>query len=230
MKKMFDQIQDIYEEILRQKERALSVQSVQVAFDEQDVQQKEDAFDVFMQIQKDLKLFFSDTKVSQEVFYALIGLVDEIFLHLSWPMTQQWKNALLEMHFFSTQMAGEVIYQRIDHLIKHYDTSQSDLALVYFLVLSLGFKGQYQDYPEKIHVYIKALYTLMQREYPKLHKSGVPFLVPQCYDAVLDGPFYKGLPDMRMWHASIASVIIFYVFSTYVLWYNFVSDVYVFLK
>ena len=54
MKKMFEQIQDIYEEILRQKEKALSVQSVQVEFDDQDTQQKEDAFDVFMQSQQDL--------------------------------------------------------------------------------------------------------------------------------------------------------------------------------
>ena len=57
------------------------------------------------------------------------------------------------MHFFSSQIAGELIFKRIEEVCKAYDGSQYNMVILYFLMLSLGFKGKYKDSPEKIDMY-----------------------------------------------------------------------------
>jgi type VI secretion system protein ImpK len=180
----------------------------------------------FENIQKNLKNLMSRQDVSPEIFYAMCAFVDEIFINLNWCMKGKWENCLLEMHFFSSQLAGEIIFQRIEDLIKAYDSSKYDLAIIYFLILSLGFCGKYQNQKEKIHIYQKILYCFIQKELP--NKS--VYFFPKCYENTLDGPVQKGLPDVRKWILSIATVIVLYIFLTYLLWHNFVFDVYSFLK
>lgn len=218
----FKKFQKFYAEVLKQKDIALH------SYD--DTQEtkliSQNAFAHLESIQKTLKHLLNQQDVSTEMLYAMCAFVDEIFIHLPWSMQAEWKNALLEMHFFSSQMAGEIIFQRIEKLIKNYDSSQRDLAILYFLILTLGFRGKYQDYPEKIGVYIKIFYALIQKELPTKEL----YFFSKCYENTLDGPAQKGLPDIRTWCLSITTVVVLYVFATYVLWYNFVSDVYVFLK
>lgn len=220
------QFQEFYYEILKCKDEALRVVDITIEFNEEDQRIHAKSLETFEYIQKTLKTFLEGKKIIKEVKYSMVALADEIFLTLPWTGAYLWEHALLEVHFFHSQTAGEFLYHEIDHLIKNYDASRSDLALIYFWTLSLGFQGQYQDYPEKIQTYIEGLYILIQKDNPKLRTPSMPYLMPPCYDNVLDGPPHRGLPDMQMWITSIASIVLFYIFSTYILWYDFVSGLY----
>ena len=67
-----------------------------------------------------LKDILSKQNFNTEIVYGMAALIDEIFIQMDWPLKNEWKNSLMEMHFSSSQVAGELIYKRIDHLLKTY--------------------------------------------------------------------------------------------------------------
>ncbi|MBX9976903.1 MAG: DotU family type IV/VI secretion system protein [Alphaproteobacteria bacterium] len=162
----------------------------------------------------------------REAQYLMAALADETFLTIAWPGKKQWRKHILETQLFHTQVAGELFFSRLDLLLEAADPTRSDLAVVYLLCLSLGFRGKYRDLDDegKIDFYKKRLYHLINNRESDLYSPGRKYLSNALYEHNISVPFSKGLPDVRRWLMTFAGVGCVYLFVTYVLWYKLVRD------
>jgi type VI secretion system protein ImpK len=162
----------------------------------------------------------------QEALYAMVSFADEVFLNMDWIGKKHWENNLLESRFFQTQIAGEMVFQKIESLIARNDPMRLDLAIIYLFILGLGFKGKYRDEDDqgKLDLYRQQLFTLINRRPPTLYESTRPHLIPDCYEHVLDSTISKGLPEIRGWLYAFCGILGIYLFASTVLWYMVARD------
>lgn len=163
---------------------------------------------------------------AQEAHYAMVALTDEIFLNLDWDGRKQWEKSLLEAQLFKTQIAGEYIYQKIDLLLASSDPLRADLAMIYLMILGLGFQGQYKEmeYSQRLQWYKNELYKVIHQEQPFLFDSIDTPIQVDCYKYTLNEPALKQLPDMRLWGAITLITILIYIFVSIVIWHDSTFD------
>jgi type VI secretion system protein ImpK len=77
--------------------------------------------------------------------YALVALADEAMLARPGPK-EAWLGALLQMTLFGENTAGTGFYARLEELRR--DPTRADVMLVYYLALSLGFRGRFKPEDE----------------------------------------------------------------------------------
>lgn len=163
----------------------------------------------------------------QDALYAMVAFADEIFLNIPWIGQKNWENNLLESRFFQTQIAGELLFEKIEELISNNDPMRADLAIIYLFILGLGFKGRFRDEdtnPEQLALYRQQLYMMVHRHPSTLYEPGRGHLIEECYEHVLDSIVSKGLPEIRMWLLTFVGVLGVYLFASTVLWYKLVKD------
>lgn len=71
--------------------------------------------------------------------FAVCAWVDETILASNWDQKSKWQRELLQRIYFNTTEAGEEFFERLNNLGPH----QKEVREVYYLCLSLGFKGRY---------------------------------------------------------------------------------------
>jgi hypothetical protein len=79
----------------------------------------------------------------REAIYVMAVLADEVFVHSEWEGREYWLNHLLEARLFQTHAAGEIFFRRLEALLRREDEAAAELAIVYLMALSLGFRGKY---------------------------------------------------------------------------------------
>lgn len=131
-----------------------------------------------------------------EVVYMMIALADDIFLNFEWEGKQFWEENILEQKFFSSQIAGDEIFARINTLLSEKNDFAEEKAELYLKMLALGFKGKYRGTEEEtiqINLYRNKLlefiekhnnsmlmvgHRLFQKEYtytiPTIHRKMLP--------------------------------------------------------
>lgn len=167
------------------------------------------------------------TSSYQDALYAMVAFADEVFLNIPWAGQKQWEDNLLESRFFQTQIAGELLFQKIEELISTNDPMRADLAIIYLLILGLGFKGRFRgedEDRERLSLYRRQLYIMINRHPSTLYDPGRHHLVQDCYEHVLDSTLSKGLPEIRMWLLTFMGILGVYLFASTVLWYKLVRD------
>ena len=231
---LLENFQAFYYEVLRQKERALRLSIPTDVFDDPSTPTVVETIQMRLREtlqEQALKMEYAvgvgNMAAFRDAQYLMVCLADEIFLNLQWAGAKIWDRLLLEAQLLQTQIAGEYVFKKLDALLENNDPAREELALLYFMVLSLGFRGQYRgtDDEQKIKWYLDHLYKVIQGRPPRLSKADQPFLIRQCYDYTLTEPAGRGLPDNRAWAFAIGGVIISYVFITYVVWYRLASEV-----
>ena len=162
----------------------------------------------------------------QDALYAMGALLDETFLSFSWVGKTRWENNLIEKQFFHTQIAGELVFRKIDDLLENNDPMRNDVANIYMMILSLGFKGRYRDLGEdqQIDWYRHELYKMINRHAPLLFTTGREYLIPECYDHILSIPAGKGIPDVRNWVTAFAAILFVFITVSSFLWFKLVRD------
>lgn len=163
----------------------------------------------------------------QDALYAMVAFADEIFLNIPWIGQKHWENNLLESRFFQTQIAGERLFQKIEDLISTNDPMRADLAVIYLLILGLGFKGKFRDEDanlDQLALYRQQLYRMVNRHPSTLYDPGREHLIQDCYEHVLDSTINKGLPEIRMWLLTFVGILGVYLFASTILWYKLVKD------
>jgi type VI secretion system protein ImpK len=75
--------------------------------------------------------------------YALAAFVDEIVLNSDWSLKESWSGKPLQLEYFNDFAAGEEFFNKLDGLRHTEDPKRVDVLEVYYLLLSLGFKGKY---------------------------------------------------------------------------------------
>ncbi len=162
----------------------------------------------------------------QDALYAMVALLDETFLSFSWVGKTRWENNLIEKQFFHTQIAGELVFRKIDDLLENNDPLRNDVSNIYMMILSLGFKGRYRDLGEDQHIdwYRHELYKMINRHAPLLFTTGREYLIPECYDHIISIPAGKGIPDVRSWVTAFAAILFAFITVSSFLWFKLVRD------
>lgn len=170
----------------------------------------------------------SDAPTFKDAQYAMVSLADEVFLNLVWKGRFAWQNSLLEGQVFHSQSSGETIFQRIDTLLSKYDPSKIGIVRIYFFILSLGFKGKYSDFQEFeiIKNYENRIYAFIYGVNSSIAKYSKLNIIPECYDHTVASQDKSKLPDVKFWTRIIFTIVIIYVFASYVLWYDVANDIY----
>lgn len=170
----------------------------------------------------------TDSLQFKEAQYAMIALADEVFLTLPWSGKKIWQKFLLESQIFQSQSSGIQIFQKIDNLLSKYDPSRKSLAFVYFHVLALGFKGNFNEIEDQtvLKNYERRLYAFVHGKNPSLSEYGINKLMPACYERTLVSDVNAKLPDIKFWTLAIILTLLILFFASYVLWHNTVADLY----
>jgi len=163
-------------------------------------------------------------EIYREAQYVMAALADEIFLHISWQGKESW--VLLESRLFQTHVAGEVIFQRIDRILKQRDPFYVDLAAVYFMAIGLGFQGKYRDNPhsDELQQYQQQLFRFIYHRAPNLTHFTQP-LFPDAIQNVTDAGPGRKLPDQRLWLLLVVLVLVLWVGVSHLAWRSIRDDV-----
>lgn len=235
---LMQNFQEFYREVLIQKEKALrTIESANLTLEGEG--HKVEFEQLTDRIQAKFRQLFERFSLSaqnqlgefaishfQEALYVMASLVDEVFLAFSWPGQARWEDHLLEAQIFHTQVAGEQFYKKLDGLIEANDPIRNDLAIIYLMALSLGFRGQYRGENDsgKIAWYRDQLYALVNRHGVTLYHPGRERLIPALYEYNVTATPGKGLPDLRTWFMAFGTLFLIYLFVASMVWYNIVRD------
>jgi type VI secretion system protein ImpK len=157
----------------------------------------------------------------REAQYAMAAIADEILLHLvDWEGRQRWREHLLEAALFQSQIAGERIFDRIDQMLWSGLNADADLAAVYLVILSLGFRGKYrgEDDHGALHAYRQRLRALIRRR-EAVSDDPDQALFPEAYAFTIRHGTPVRLPHARPWLMMLAGVLVTYVVMQQVLWH-----------
>ena len=159
-----------------------------------------------------------------EAQYVMAAFADEIFIHLDWEGKRAWTSNLLETALFQSHVAGEMFFDKLDHLLRERDPAKKSLAAVYFAALSLGFRGKYHGLNDhgKLRRYRQELFSFVFRQPPDLmNETKVAF--PDSYVKNLRKENRKKLTNPRVWLVVFALVLVAYVAGSHGVWLSLTS-------
>ena len=97
------------------------------------------------------------TKVQNSKF-ALVSFMDETIIGSEWENKVNWLAEPLQLKLFNCFNAGQEFFTRLEQL-RQRQKENADVLEVYFLCMSLGFRGKYQlEAPEKVRIIIDDLH------------------------------------------------------------------------
>ena len=162
----------------------------------------------------------------QESLYAMVALLDEVFLAFSWEGKDRWEDNLMEKQIFHTQVAGELIFRKIESLIQANDPVRRDIAVIYLMTIALGFKGKFrgEDDEGRLHWYRQQLYIMANYKPVSLFHPGRQHLIEECYDHIMTLPALKILPNVRNWIFAFFGVILGFMVVSAFLYYKSTRD------
>ncbi|MDQ1593107.1 MAG: type secretion system protein ImpK [Pyrinomonadaceae bacterium] len=156
----------------------------------------------------------------QKAWYVMVALADEIFVHTEWEGQKAWNLHLLESKIFRTHDAGQRFFEQLDSLLRTQNPADRDLAAVYLMALSLGFKGKYYDSRDgkrQLANYRKRLFAFICQREPELGDETRP-LFPEAYLHLAREEGQRKLSDPRAWVVVLCLVIVIYTVATQLFW------------
>lgn len=243
--------QAFYYELLRQKERALSLYfaPVQEATETEQAntateptlepeKEKNNVEGGVVEIQKKLLAIIENVsntvlaksklnpKFIGDAKYIMAALTDEIFLNLRWEGAKYWRYTLLEKQLFQTELAGDKFFSMCDEIV--VDFSNEEMAFVYLMTLSLGFKGRYRDVEnadEQIGWYKDRLHSMLNTKSARLFFPGRTHMIDSCYEYTCIENDNSHLPDARFWSWCVISVVFLYIIVSYFVWIGITGEI-----
>jgi type VI secretion system protein ImpK len=102
-------------------------------------QRMQDMLDRIEERLRDAGLAQSDIS---DVVFALVAFLDESIIRSEWQHKTEWRASPLQFDRFGRDDAGEEFFTRLT-AIRAERTVRADVLQIYFLCLTLGFKGKY---------------------------------------------------------------------------------------
>ncbi len=161
----------------------------------------------------------------KEAQYVMAALADEIFVHMDWEGNEFWTSNLLESRLFSSHVAGEMFFQKLDRLLASRDPAYRDLAPIYLMALSLGFRGKYWGADDAGHLdaYRRRLFAFIYQKNPSLLEPSKR-LFPNAYLYTLEERMGRRLPDVRKWIAALGAAVVVFIAISHWLWTDLASN------
>lgn len=143
----------------------------------------------------------------EELIYIMSAFADETFLCMvDWSGIDYWRDHLMELRYFRSQISGQMIFRRIDDLLKRQDYGDDELCAIYLMVLSLGFKGSLARNPSLIDDYRGKLYDLLLLINPEMRRESL-HLFPEAYRHTVTEGAPVRLAEPRTWWIAVGAVV-----------------------
>jgi type VI secretion system protein ImpK len=238
--------QAFYYELLRQKERALSMfftpeisetPAQDSALKNENLKTQNEIDGVVIEIQKKMLYIIENVtntmrlksrilpKHIADSKYIITILADEIFLNLRWEGAKFWRYTLLEKQLFQTEVAGDKFFSMMDEVVSSVE--DNDIAFLYLMALSLGFKGRYRgigNADEHLAWYKSRLYALLNTKPARLFFPGKARMIDSCYEHTNTINNESSLPDSRFWSWCIIFIVFVYIIISYCVWYDITGE------
>jgi type VI secretion system protein ImpK len=109
-----------------------------------------------------------DNEKIRQAKFALAAFTDESIISSSWSRKDAWLSEPLQLKMFDTFNAGEEFFTTLETL-RQRTGSNRDILEIYFLCLSLGFKGKYQlQSPENLR---RIIDDLNMELHPEMYRA-----------------------------------------------------------
>lgn len=117
------------------------------------------------------------------VLYPLVYWIDEVLTNSAWAHAGEWRNAILEFHYFGTRNAFDDFWARAggaegsarDRERNCKATNRpflgDDLLETYFLCVALGFLGSHYLDPQGLHAWVERVRPLILPGPPAVEHS-----------------------------------------------------------
>jgi type VI secretion system protein ImpK len=101
--------------------------------------------------------------------FALVAFLDETVLspQRDFPLRGEWERVPLQLAHFKVHLAGEEFFDRLELALSSVEGGGGDVAEVYHVCLTLGFKGKYN-----IHLREAELKQVIQQTGDRLRAAG----------------------------------------------------------
>jgi type VI secretion system protein ImpK len=114
-------------------------------------------YEMFERFESNARKFGIDNEKIRLAKFALVAFLDETIISSSWQQKEVWLSDPLQIKLFETFNAGEEFFNFLNELSQRTGANKEVLE-VYYLCLSLGFKGKYQlQSPENLRKIIDDL-------------------------------------------------------------------------
>ena len=134
--------------------------------------------------------------------YLKAALADEILLHTPWIGREFWTSHLLESSLFRTNIAGDLVFDRIEKLLSDREPARRDIARLYLFALALGYQGTYRGAEDtgKLRGFREELFEFVYQRQADF--SGRDRVVSErAYASTLSHIAPRKLPTLSRWTA-----------------------------
>lgn len=155
-----------------------------------------------------------------EALYVMAALADEVFLHdVNWPEKQAYRSVLVESLMFKSHVAGEQVFAHLDRLLDTRDPLHGELATIYLLALSLGFRGKYRrgGDPGRLAHYRRRLFQFIMHRSADLNSEALRLSV-SAYDHTLREGGGLRLRPLRKWLMGLAAALLLVLVASHGIW------------
>ena len=104
---------------------------------------KNKVVDMFDKFEQNARGTGIDNEKIRYAKFALVAFLDETIISSNWQRKDEWLTEPLQIKLFDTFNAGEEFFTNL-HNLRQRSSSNKDVLEVYYLCLTLGFKGMYQ--------------------------------------------------------------------------------------
>jgi type VI secretion system protein ImpK len=95
--------------------------------------------------------------------FAIVAFIDETIISSNWSQKDRWVSKPLQLELYNQYDAGETFFSRLETL-RQQPKANAEALEVYYLCLTLGFKGKYQLHEqERLREIIETTYEELQR-------------------------------------------------------------------
>ncbi|RKY91231.1 MAG: hypothetical protein DRQ01_08025 [Ignavibacteriae bacterium] len=163
-------------------------------------------YEMFERFESNARKFGIDKDKTRLAKFAIVAFLDETIISSSWSQKDAWLSDPLQIKLFETFNAGEEFFNFLNELSQKTSANKEVLE-VYYLCLSLGFKGKYQlQSPENLRNIIDDLNLELHPEMYKAIDSISPNGKPrQSFVQTVR----SGLP---LWVYPLGALIVFVIF------------------
>jgi len=156
----------------------------------------------------------------REAQYVMAALADDVFLYdIDWPGHEVWRENILEYRIFGTRFAGERIFENIERILQSRNRREIELAPIYILALSLGFKGRLRGEAGRatLEAYSARLFELVFGRPADLQAPGRR-LMADAYQHTLKGARTDRFRPVFRWSYVLGGIALAFLIISQVVW------------
>jgi type VI secretion system protein ImpK len=132
--------------------------------------------------------------------YLKAVLADEILLNTPWTGRERWTAYLLESTLFRTNVAGDLVFRKIEQLLSDREPSRRDVARICLFALAMGFQGRFRgaDGAARLRSYREELYEFVYQRRADLGGRD-RVLADAAYGNTISHIAPRKLPSVSRW-------------------------------